>query len=290
MKKALVPLTKTVAAKNEASLSSEFELKDLNIDPETSLNPKYTFDSFIVGTFNELAHAASKSIVTKPGIYNPLFIYGGVGLGKTHRVQAVGNEIIKQNPKTKVKYMSSEKFMGEIVEALRNQDIGQLKEKYRAYDFLIMDDIQFIAKTEKMQEEFFHTFNALYEKNKQIVISSDRPPAAIATLEDRLKSRFEGGMIADIGEPDYETRLTILKVKAEKSGFVVPEDILEHVAHTIKNNIRELEGALNRIILMSKMNSTVPSLEDVKKMLNQIIYAPRKLVTPKKVIKAVSAF
>jgi len=290
MKKALVPLPKTVAAKNEASLSSEFELKDLNIDPETSLNPKYTFDSFIVGTFNELAHAASKSIVTKPGIYNPLFIYGGVGLGKTHLVQAVGNEIIKQNPKTKVKYMSSEKFMGEIVEALRNQDIGQLKEKYRAYDFLIMDDIQFIAKTEKMQEEFFHTFNALYEKNKQIVISSDRPPAAIATLEDRLKSRFEGGMIADIGEPDYETRLTILKVKAEKSGFVVPEDILEHVAHTIKNNIRELEGALNRIILMSKMNSTVPSLEDVKKMLNQIIYAPRKFVTPKKVIKAVSDF
>src|SRR3990172_3271656 len=226
MKKALVPLPKTVAAKNEASLSSEFELKDLNIDPETSLNPKYTFDSFIVGTFNELAHAASKSIVTKPGIYNPLFIYGGVGLGKTHLVQAVGNEIIKQNPKTKVKYMSSEKFMGEIVEALRNQDIGQLKEKYRAYDFLIMDDIQFIAKTEKMQEEFFHTFNALYEKNKQIVISSDRPPAAIATLEDRLKKRFEGGMIADIGEPDYETRLTILKLKAEKKGVSIQPEIL----------------------------------------------------------------
>ena len=287
-----LPAIARVAVKstNDISFSSEFELKDLNINPETSLNPKYTFDSFIVGSFNELAHAAAKSIVTKPGIYNPLFIYGGVGLGKTHLIQAVGNETIRQNPKAKVKYVSSEKFMGEIVEALRNQEMEQLKEKYRAYDFLIMDDIQFIAKTEKMQEEFFHTFNALYEKNKQIVISSDRPPAAIATLEDRLKSRFEGGMIADITEPDYETKFTILKVKAEKTGIAISNEILEHIARTIKSNIRELEGALNRIVLTSKMNNAVPALEDVKKMLSQIIYAPRKFVTPKKVIKAVADF
>src|SRR3990167_4011291 len=280
----------SVKPANDISFSSEFELKDLNINPETSLNPKYTFDSFIVGSFNELAHAAAKSIVIKPGIYNPLFLYGGVGLGKTHLIQAIGNEIIKQNPKAKVKYVSSEKFMGEIVEALKNQEMNQLKEKYRAYDFLIMDDIQFIARTEKMQEEFFHTFNALYEKNKQIVISSDRPPAAIATLEARLKSRFEGGMIADIGEPDYETKLTILKIKMEKTGIVIPEDILDYIARTIKNNIRELEGALNRIVLTAKMNNCVPELEDVKKTLNQVIYAPRKFATPKKIIKAVADF
>lgn len=275
---------------NDNILSSEFELKDLNINPETGLNPKYTFNSFIVGSFNELAHAAAKSIVTKTGIYNPLFIYGGVGLGKTHLMQAVGNEVIKQNPKTLVKYISSEKFMGEIVEALKNQEMSQLKEKYRAYDVLIMDDIQFIARTEKMQEEFFHTFNALYEKNKQIIISSDRPPAAIATLENRLKSRFEGGMIADIGEPDYETRLTILKVKAEKTGIIISNEILDYIAKTIKNNIRELEGALNRIVLTAKMNNMEPQLENVKKTLSQIVYAPKKFVTPKKVIKAVAEF
>lgn len=285
------PKPVTVQTRQEMPLSSEFELKDLNINPETNLNPKYTFDAFIVGPFNELAHAAAQSVVKKLGhVYNPLFIYGGVGLGKTHLIQAIGNEVTKENPNTKIKYLPSEKFMGEIVEALKNQEINQLKEKYRACDLLIMDDIQFIARTEKMQEEFFHTFNALYEKNKQIVISSDRPPAAIATLEDRLQSRFEGGMIADIGEPDFETRLTILKAKIEKKGIVIDEEIIKYIALNIKNNIRELEGALNRIILASKMSNTPPVLEEVKKILNQITYAPRKFVTPKKVIKAVADF
>lgn len=271
--------------------AEELSIKELSADPETNLNPRYTFDNFVVGSFNELAHAAAQSVIEKPGLsYNPLFIYGGVGLGKTHLVQAIGNELIRRSPGIKIRYVPSEKFMGEIVEHLKNQDMMRLKEKYRAIDVFIMDDIQFIARTEKMQEEFFHTFNSLYEKNKQIVISSDRPPHAIATLEERLRSRFEGGMIADIGLPDFETRLLILKIKAEAKNLSIPEDALAHIADTIKTNIRELEGALNRIIMHTKVSSAPVTLELVKKLIANHQAGVLKFVSPKKIIRAVAEF
>src|SRR6185436_19407679 len=177
------------------------------------------------------------------------FIYGGVGLGKTHLIQAIGNEIVRQNPAAKVRYLSSEKYMGEVVDALSEKSMNQLKERYRAIDLLIMDDIQFIARTEKMQEEFFHMFNALYEKNKQIIISSDKPPSAIPTLEHRLRSRFEGGTVADVGEPDFETRIAILKAKLRAKNITLADPVVTFIAETVRQNIRDLEGALNRIVL-----------------------------------------
>ncbi|MDO8600261.1 MAG: chromosomal replication initiator protein DnaA [bacterium] len=269
----------------------QLDLKEALVNPTTNLNPRYTFQNFVVGSFNEFAHAAAQSIVKKPGgVYNPLFIYGGVGLGKTHLIQAIGNALIGEQPSAKVRYVSSEKYMGEIVDALKTQEMQQLKERYRNFDLLIVDDIQFIGKTEKMQEEFFHTFNALYERNKQIVISSDRPPAAIPTLEARLRSRFEGGMMADLGEPDFETRLIILKKKLEEKQVHIDDEVLFLIAQNIKNNIRELEGVLNKIVLMSKMANTPVTVDETKKILNQLIYAPKKFATPKKVIKTISDF
>ncbi len=266
-------------------------LRELAVNPETNLNPKYTFTDFVVGSFNELAHAAAQSVLKSPGtVYNPLFIYGGVGLGKTHLIQAIGNEFLKRNPGSRVRYVTSEKYMGEIVEALKNQEMNALKEKYRSADLLIVDDIQFMARTEKMQEEFFHTFNALFDKNKQMIISSDRPPQAIPTLEERLRSRFEGGMLADIGLPDFETRFLILKNKAEQKGVVIPEPALTSVAEAIKNNIRELEGALNRIVISAKLSNAPITVEGAKKILVQYLAAPKKFSSPRKIIKAITEF
>lgn len=266
-------------------------LRDISVNPLTNLNPRYTFNNFVVGSFNELANAAAQSVIKNPGTtYNPLFIYGGVGLGKTHLIQAIGNEILINNPQYKVRYVPAERYMTEIVEALRNQGMNRLKEKYREVDLLILDDVQFIARTEKMQEEFFHTFNTLYEKNKQIIISSDRPPQAIATLEDRLKSRFEGGMIADVGLPDIETRLLILKAKSDTKQVTIPEDVLLFIADKIKNNIRELEGALNRIIIASKLSNSPITIEIAKKSILSHASSPKKFISAKKIIKAVSDF
>ena len=279
------------AALPSSFLPEEMTMKELTVNPETSLNPRYTFSNFVVGSFNELANAAAQSIVKSLGTaYNPLFIYGGVGLGKTHLIQAIGNEVLARQPQLKVRYVPSEKYMGEIVEALRNQQMGALKEKYRTVDLLIVDDIQFIARTEKMQEEFFHTFNTLYERNKQIIISSDRPPQAIATLEQRLRSRFEGGMIADVGLPDLETRFTILKTKAETKEIAIADDVLRHIAENIKNNIRELEGALNQLVMASKLSAAPINLEAARKVVANYTAAPRKFLSPKKIIKAVSDF
>ena len=266
-------------------------IKDLTVNPVTNLNPRYTFNAFIVGSFNDLAHAAAQSVIKNPGTaYNPLFIYGGVGLGKTHLVQAIGNELLSSFPSMKIRYLPSEKYMGEIVEALRNQEMAQLKTRYREVDLLIIDDMQFIARTEKMQEEFFHTFNTLYDQNKQIIISSDRPPYAIATLEQRLRSRFEGGMIADIGQPDFETRLLILKTKADAKQIMIPEKVLAYVAEKIKTNVRELEGALNRVVIAAKIANSPITEEVAKKAILSHTQSPKKFISPKKIIKSVADF
>ena len=283
-------------SQRKKSGSSSFDedslaIKDLTVNPVTSLNPRYTFDTFIVGSFNELAHAAAQSVIKNPGLsYNPFFIYGGVGLGKTHLIQAIGNEVLRHNHSAKIRYVPSERYMGEIVDALKNQEMQRLKEKYRDVDVLIMDDIQFIARTEKMQEEFFHTFNALYERNKQIIISSDRPPQAISTLEARLRSRFEGGMIADVGLPDFETRLLILKTKVDARKAPIPEDVLRYLADKIKNNIRELEGALNRVIIASKLSNAPITVDIARVSVASHLAAPKKFISAKKIIKAVAEF
>jgi chromosomal replication initiator protein len=271
--------------------SEQLDFQEFKINKETNLNPRYTFDTFIVGPFNELPHAAAIAVSKKPGqIYNPLFIYGGVGLGKTHLIQSIGNEIYKNFKKKKVKYISSEKFTSEVVSSIRNQTIEQLKEKYKEIDTLIIDDIQFLAGKEKTQEEFFHIFNVLYEKNKQIIISSDRPPKAINSLAERLRSRFEGGMIADISMPDIETRVAILKTKAQEKNVEFEDEIYHYIADVIKSNIRELEGALNRLIIYQNLNNRKPDLEITKTLFKNIISSQNKVVTPKKIIQVVADF
>ena len=216
--------------------TSQLEFPEFKIDQESNLNPRYTFENFIIGSFNELAHAAASAVSKSPGnVYNPLFIYGGVGLGKTHLLQAVGNEVIKNFSDKKVKYIPAEKFTSGMVTSIRDHNIEDFKLKFRSIDILIIDDVQFLAGKEKTQEEFFHTFNTLYEKNKQIILSSDRPPKAIPALAERLRSRFEGGMIADISYPDLETRMAILKSKAQEKKVDFPNEIFEYIASNIKN-------------------------------------------------------
>jgi len=272
-------------------LPDQLEFQEFNIDKETNLNPRYTFENFVVGPFNELPHAAAQAVVKNPGfVYNPLFIYGGVGLGKTHLLQAIGNEIIKNFPQKKIKYIPSEKFFAGVISSIRSNEMESFKLKYRSIDVLIIDDIQFLAGKEKTQEEFFHTFNALYEKNKQIILSSDRPPKSIPTLAERLRSRFEGGMIADISYPDYETRLTILKTKTREKEIELPDDVLDYIALNIQRNIRELEGVLNRIIVCQRINNKIPDLEIVKSLLKNLILSSAKVITPKKIIQAVVEF
>ncbi len=271
--------------------TGQLEFQELEIDRQTNLNPRYTFENFIVGPFNELAQAAAFATTKNPGqVYNPLFIYGGVGLGKTHLLQATGNEVIKIFSQKKLKYLPAEKFTSEVVTAIRNREIGNLKLKYQKVDVLILDDVQFLAGKEKTQEEFFHIFNALYEKNKQIILSSDRPPKAIPALTERLRSRFEGGMIADIGYPDYETRIAILKTKCLEKKTDFSEEVLNYIASNIQKNIRELEGALNRLVAYQKINNQPLDLETAKTLLKNLIVTPSKVVSAKKIIQAVAEF
>ncbi|TAK96662.1 chromosomal replication initiator protein DnaA, partial [Patescibacteria group bacterium] len=212
---------------------------------DSNLNSRYTFESFIVGENNELARAACFAVSQNLGrVYNPLFIYGGVGLGKTHLLQSIGNEVLRHDPTKQIRYMTSERFANELIDSIKNQQIAQFKNEYQKIDLLIIDDVQFLAGKEKTQNEFFHIFNALYQINKQIVISSDRPPKEIPTLEERLRSRFEGGMIADVSRPDIETRMAILKAKSVDRGLRLDDAVILFIAENIKNNIRELEGAL----------------------------------------------
>jgi chromosomal replication initiator protein len=274
-----------------AFIGDQLDLQKFTFNKETNLNPKYTFENFIIGSFNELAQAASRAVTKHLGtLYNPLFIYGGVGLGKTHLLQAIGNELIKKHPSKKIKYLSSEKYTTELVDAISKKGMDAFKRKYQKTDALIIDDIHFIAGKEKTQEEFFHIFNALYQKNKQIIISSDRPPKAISTLEERLRSRFEGGMIADISYPDLETRMAILKSKLKEKNFKVSNEVLSYIATHIQKNIRELEGALNRLIAFSQINETPLTLEITSQILLKIISTPKKKTNLKNIIKAVAEF
>lgn len=263
-----------------------------DIDMENNLNPKYTFENFVVGGNNELARAACFSVSQNLGkIYNPLFIYGGVGLGKTHLIQSIGNEILKQNPSFKVKYITSERFTNNLINALQNQTIKAFKEYYQKIDILIIDDIQFISGKEKTQEEFFHIFNYLYQLDKQIVLSSDRSPKAIQILEERLRSRFEGGMTADVSKPDLETRIAILRKKALNEGLSIDKKALDFIAANIKDNIRELEGALNRIIVASQLTEQEITTDFAADQLSELIASGKKKgVTCKQILKIVSSF
>lgn len=272
----------------ENYINKELPLKDLYINPDDNLNPRYRFDSFIVGQFNELAYAASQAIMENPGTkYNPFFVYGNTGLGKTHLIQAVGNGIKEKYPNKKVHYITLEKFATDFINSLQGNKANSFKEKYRKYDLLIIDDIQFIGKMEKIQEELFHTFNTFYENNKQIIFSSDKHPNYIPELADRLKSRFAAGMIVDVGEPEYESRLAILKVKLKDHGVDLGQDIIEYIADSIRGNIRELEGSLNSIVCQYKLKNRPLSLSEVKNILKNNI-KPKKNVSIKDVVKIVS--
>lgn len=237
-----------------------------------TLNPKYKFDSFVIGNSNRFAHAASLAVAESPAkAYNPLFIYGGVGLGKTHLMHAIGHYILLNNPKAKVVYVSSEKFTNELVNSIKDDKNVEFRNKYRNVDVLLIDDIQFVAGKERTQEEFFHTFNALYEANKQIILSSDRPPKEIPTLEDRLRSRFEWGLTADIQPPDFETRIAILKKKADVENLNIQNEVMVYIASKIKSNIRELEGALIKVVAYSSLTNKEVSVDLASEALKDMI-------------------
>ncbi|MDO8601912.1 MAG: chromosomal replication initiator protein DnaA [bacterium] len=263
---------------------------EFRVDVETNLNPRYTLNSFVVGKSNELAYAAASAVVEDIGKrYNPLFIYGGVGLGKTHLIQAVGNEIYtRYQNRVRVRYVSSEKFTNDVISAIRNKNTELMKEKYRLVDVLIIDDIQFVIGKAATEEEFFHTFNALYEGNKQIIISSDKPPKFMPNLEERLRSRFEGGMIIDIGYPDYELRFAILKAKIQERAVSLTDEVVAHIANKIQRNFRELEGVLNRIIFFQKTRGIEISLRIAEEIMSEIMREPVKSINPNAIIKAVA--
>ena len=262
----------------------EREIQDTNEEHKSNtikksypnLNPKYTFDTFVIGNSNRFAHAACVAVAESPAkAYNPLFLYGGVGLGKTHLMHAIGHHIMCQQEDPKVVYVSSEKFTNELINSIKNDKNEEFRNKYRNVDVLLIDDIQFIAGKEGTQEEFFHTFNALHEANKQIIISSDRPPKEIPTLEDRLRSRFEMGLITDIQPPDFETRIAILRKKAQLENINVPNEVMTYIAKYIKSNIRELEGALTRVVAYSSLTNKNISLELATEALKDIISIPK---------------
>ena len=280
--------TKKKSKEKDDSFSLPLELR---VDPKTNLNPKYSLDSFIVGSSNEFAYATVQAVVKDVGKkYNPLFIYGGVGLGKTHLLQGAGNQIGKIYRDINVLYVTSEKFLNDVVAAIRNKRIEDMKRKYRDTDVLIIDDIQFIGGKATTEQEFFHTFNALYENNKQIIISSDRPPSAIPTLEERLRSRFEGGMIADIGYPDYEMRLAILKTKAQQKNLAASEEILEYIASKVQKNVRELEGVLNKVSFYLQYKNESVDLKKLDNIINETTQISSKNVTAQEIIKTVADF
>lgn len=280
-----------IPERNEIEESGTDQDDDKTVVYSTELNNRYTFTSFVVGRSNEMAYAAAKSIAGElnSNNLNPLFIYGEVGLGKTHLLQSIGNSITTKN--AKIKYATSEKFTGDFVNSLRERNINQFKNEYRDNDLLLIDDIQFIGSKEQTQSEFFHTFNTLYQNNKQVVLTSDRAPRDIKALESRLRSRFEGGMLVDISPPNIETRLAILQEKQNAEGVEVPDNIIEYIARHVKNNIRELEGALNKIMAHARLRQEMPGLKESISILESLVREPiRKTTNNRAILKCVSEF
>ena len=274
---------KPVAVAAKKSIVNNTHTSDLN------LNRKYTFEEFVSGSSNQFAYAAAMAVASNPATtYNPLFIYGGVGLGKTHLVNAIGNAILKKSPQMRICYYTSEKFMNELINSLRYNRMDEFRNKFRSMDVLLIDDIQFIAGKERTQEEFFHTFNALYESHKQIIVTSDKFPKDIPGLEERLRSRFEWGLIADIQAPDVETKLAILKMKAEQNGINLPEDVALFLANSICNNVRELEGYLIRIGAYASLTSVPVSLEMARDVLKDILIERNRELSVEEILKKVS--
>ena len=276
---------KKITSKNLISNDTRFE--------EANLNPRYTFGTFVVGSNNKFAHAASLAVAESPGeIYNPLFIYGGVGLGKTHLMHSIARFILEHNPDSKVLYVTSEEFTNELIEAIRNGNntaMTQFRDKYRNIDVLLVDDVQFIIGKDATQEEFFHTFNSLHSAKKQIIISSDKPPKDMEILEDRIRSRFEWGLIADISSPDYETRVAILKKKEEMDGYDINEHVIKYIATNIKSNIRELEGSLNKVMAFANLEKREVTVELAEQVLKDIISPDQqKIITPEYIISMVA--
>ncbi len=260
-----------------------------DFDGAAQLNPKYTFDNFVIGAGNQFAHAAARAVAERPSkAYNPLFLYGGVGMGKTHLMQAIGHEVKQLNPEASISYVSSEKFTNEMINSLRYDKMSSFRDKFRTVDVLLIDDIQFLAQKERTQEEFFHTFNALHESMKQIVIASDRPPKELAEIEDRLRSRFEWGLIADIQPPDLETKIAILQKKAETERVVLPGDVAQYIASNIRSNVRELEGALIRLIAYASLTGVDINLVTTQQVLKNFIDQQSRKVTIEAIQKQVA--
>ena len=270
------------------TVNAALPLEEYYINKSDNLNPKYVFDNFVVGPFNELAHAAARTVVNKPGIaYNPLFIYGKTGHGKTHLIQAVGNQLKRVGKK--VFYVTSERFTVDYMNALQNGTANGFKDKYRQYDVLVMDDVQFLMNKEKTQEELFHLFNSMHDNNKQIVFSSDVHPAIMSNMEDRLRSRFAQGMIVDIPEPDFESRGAILRSKAAQNSLTLNDDVVEHLSHTIDGNVREIEGALNTILCQSQLLGRTLNLDEVKVLIKNST-RPRKSLAVSDVVDKVARY
>lgn len=280
----------TAETKDGRALGAELPLHEYYIDKESNLNLRYTFESFVVGPFNELAHAAAQAVLKQPGVaYNPLFVYGSTGHGKTHLLQATGNQLKAAHQGMKVFYATSEKFSQDYVTSVQNNRIAHFKERYRNFDALIMDDIQFLSGKEKSQEELFHLFNEMFSHNKQVIFSSDKHPNYIQNLEERLKSRFSAGMLVDIPPPDKESRIAILKTKARLLKFSLTDEIADYVAATLEGNVRELEGVLNSLVIQAQVKRRDPSLAEVKTILKNAS-KPKKVVLVKDIIKVVSEF
>jgi chromosomal replication initiator protein len=281
-------LSEKMSSDNEVQLS----FTEFKIDPETNLNPQYTLQSYAVGSTNELAYAAVMAILSSVGNkYNPLFIYGGVGVGKTHLIQAAGNEIKRKSKgNIKVRYVSSEKFTNDVIWAMRNKRMDTMKDKYRNVDVLIIDDIQFIGGKAKTEEEFFHTFNALFEQNKQIILSSDRSPKFIPVLEERLSSRFEGGMTVDISSPDFELKVAVLRNKLEERGIELSSEVVNAIASKTQKNLRELEGILNKVLFYQEVKKEEINAKTLDQIIDNIVQKPAKTINPDQIMKAVSNF